>query len=92
MESIMERLEKIETKQDEANEGIHEIKNRLTSMCGAFVHRDEFDELKKEHEGIRTELTSAKGFISGVKAVAWFLGLSTVGGVVALLKLVFKVF
>ncbi len=88
----MERLDKIETKQDEANEGIHEIKNQLTAMCGTFVHQDEFDKLKKEHETIRTELTGAKGFISGVKAVAWFLGLSTVGGVVALLKLVFKVF
>lgn len=85
----MERLEKIETKLEETNEGIHEIKNQLTAMCGTFVHRDEFDELKKEHEGIRTELTSAKGFISGIR---WLLGLTTASGIVAFLKFVLKVF
>lgn len=92
MESIMERLDKIETKQDVTNEGIHDIKNQLASMSGTFVHRDEFEEMKEKQDGMRNELTEAKGFIFGAKAVLAFLGLGSLAGAYAFLKLVVKLF
>lgn len=78
----MERLEKVETKQDETLAAIHEIKQQLTQMCGAYVRKDEFDKQKEE-------IDQAKGMI---KIVYWLTAGGGLAGLAAFAKAVLRIF
>lgn len=94
-----DRVSKLEANYSHLTMDVSEIKSDvkqilsiINQLDSKYVRKEEFDELERCHTEVKSELTNAKGFISGLKLIFGILGLTSLAGLVSFAKVILKLF